>query len=136
MDYLLTILMVLLHPGCQKENLAMDNWAGNYTVTQVCDGAANPSYSIEVRHGAEDSTRLHLDNLGGYGSKVAATLQNDSLIIAPTAVNAGLIGKVELQGDGTREPESLLINLTVKVPGPNGTTTTSHCQLRAVPERK
>lgn len=106
------------------------DWAGNYTVEQSCDGAANPDYTMKVRSGTEDTSRLYLDNLGNYGKKVAGIVRNDSLIIPPTEANVGLMGSVQLSGTGVQQDEELLINLVVEVPGPQGTTTTSTCQLR------
>ena len=66
-------------------------------------------------------------------------MQGDSLTIIPTEVNVGLMGQVELSGTGARrigvrgKKEELFIQLNVRVPGPQGTTTTSACELRGTP---
>lgn len=132
MNYLIVVTTILLHTivSCAKEPSSLGSWLGNFTVEQTCDGAANPTYTMKVRQVSEDSSTLTLDNLGGYGKKVEATVQGDSLAITPTDVSAGLIGNVRLSGTGRREEGKLLIDLTVRVPGPQGTTTTSTCQLQ------
>ena len=116
--------------GCQQDKPVANLWTGDYQVAQTCDGAANPDYMMKVRQDAAEPSVLILNNLGGYGQRVEATLQNDSLVITPTEVNAGLIGAVRLSGTGTLREKTLLIDLAVRVPGPQGTTTTSNCTLK------
>ena len=106
---------------------------GKYAMVQTCDGATNPGYTLEIRSVADEPDRRTLINLGGYGQRVPATVQGDSLTIIPTAVNVGLMGQVRLSGTGTRSDEELFIQLTVQGPGPQGTTTTSRCELRGTP---
>ena len=131
MDQLVIFIVVLIQvmAGCQQDKPIVNPWMGSYQVEQICDGAANPGYTMKVRQDAAKPSVLILANLGGYGQKVEAILQNDSLVITPTEVNAGLIGAVRLSGTGTLK-EILLINLRVRVPGPQGTTTTSNCILK------
>ena len=134
MGQFLVIIVTLVYTamGCQDENTLTDAWLGRYAMTQTCDGATNPRYTMRVT--AADSSQLYLDNLGGYGKKVAATVQGDSLTITPTDVSVGLMGKVRLSGTGSLQNEDLAIQLNVGVPGPQGTTTTSACELRGMKE--
>ena len=117
--------------SCQ-EDVDSNEWLGKFSVNQTCDGATNPDYVMQIRAVAHDSSALVLNNLGGYGEKVAATVAGDSLIITPTDVNVGLMGKVRLSGSGQWQAEELQIDLTVRVPGPQGTITTSTCQLKGI----
>ena len=127
-------MMLLLAAGGCREDTPSDNaWLGKYAMVQTCNGATNPDYTLEVRPVADEPTRLHLHNLGGYGQRVPATVQGDSLTIIPTEVNVGLMGQVQLSGTGTRRDGELFIQLTVHGPGPQGTTTTSRCELRGTP---
>ncbi len=102
-------------------------------MAQTCDGATNPGYTLEVRSVANEPDQRTLVNLGGYGQRVPATVQGDSLTIILTKVNTGLTGQVELSGTGTRRDGELYIQLNVQVPGPQGSTTTSRCELRGTP---
>ena len=130
MSQLIIIIVTLLYTtvSCRDENPVEDKWLGHYTITQTCDGATNPRYTMRVS--AVDSSRVYLHNLGGYGKKVEATVQHDSLIITPTDVGVGLMGNVRLSGSGSFQNQSLTVQLNVRVPGPQGTTTTSRCELR------
>ena len=120
--------------GCQDETLFNPAWLGQYAMTQTCDGATTPRYTMKVT--AIDSAHVYLHNLGGYGKKVEATVQHDSLTITPTDVGVGLMGKVRLSGTGSLQDEGLAIRLNVRVPGPQGTTTTSTCDLRGTAVKK
>ncbi len=119
--------------GCRDDAPQDNAWLGKYATVQICDGATNPDYTLEVRSVANEPDQRTLVNLGGYGQRVPATVQGDSLTIIPTAVNVGLMGQVQLSGTGTRRDGELLIQLTVQGPGPQGTTTTSRCALRGTP---
>lgn len=133
MGQFLVIVVTLLYTtmGCQDENLTDGAWPGSYAMTQTCDGAANPRYTMKIT--AADSSLVHLENLGGYGQKVKAAVQGDSLTITPTDVNVGLMGKVGLSGTGFLQGSDLTIQLNVRVPGPQGSTTTSVCELHGAP---
>ena len=134
MTLLITFLMTLLSAiGCQEATSPNDAWLGKFAMVQTCDGATNPGYTLEIRSVANEPARRTLINLGGYGQRVPATVQGDSLTIIPTDVNVGLMGQVELSGVGTLRDEELFIELNVQVPGPQGTTTTSRCALRGTP---
>ena len=130
MGQFLVIIVTLAHTvmGCQDNLPSGDAWPGHYAITQTCDGAINPRYTLKVT--AADASHLYLHNLGGYGKKVEATVQHDSLVITPTDVSVGLMGKVRLSGTGSLRGEEIFIRLHVRVPGPQGTTTTSVCALR------
>ena len=114
--------------GCQQGGPTEGTWSGSYAMTQTCDGAANPRYTMKVS--SVDSSRVYLDNLGGYKTAVEATVRHDSLIITPTEVNVGLMGKVRLSGTGLLQGDVMAIQLDVRVPGPQGSTTTSVCELQ------
>ena len=133
MGQFLVIIATLVYTamGCQEEASVGDQWGGHYAMTQVCDGANNPRYTMKVT--ASDSSRIYLHNLGGYGKKIEATVQGDSLTITPTDVGVGLMGKVRLSGTGALEDQGVAIQLNVRVPGPQGTTTMSWCELRGTP---
>ena len=140
MNLLFTFLMTLLSAagGC-REDAPQDNaWQGKYAMVQTCDGATNPGYILEIRSVANEPDQRTLVNLGGYGQRVPATVQGNSLTIIPTEVNVGLMGQVQLSGTGvrrtgTRRGEELFIQLYVHGPGPQGTTTMSECALRGTP---
>lgn len=119
--------------GCQEDASPDNPWPGKYAMVQTCDGANNPGYTLEIRSVANEPDQRTLVNLGGYGQRVPATVQGDSLTIIPTQVNVGLMGQVELSGAGVRRDKELFIQLTVQGPGPQGTTTTSRCELRGTP---
>ncbi len=133
---LLFVITVLLSTAAGCQNNRPDNpWLGKYAMVQTCDGATNPGYTLEVRSVANAPDQRTLVNLGGYGQRVPATVQGDSLTIIPTQVNVGLMGQVELSGTGvwrtgTMRDGELFIQLIVQGPGPQGTTTTSRCELR------
>ena len=133
-QFIVIVVTLLYVPsGCQENMQIDDAWLGHYAMVQTCDGATNPGYTMEVRPTPEESLSVYLSNLGGYGKKVEATLSGDSLTIVPTDANVGPLGKVQLSGTGQRQQDELFINLVVEVPGPQGTTTTSTCQLRGTP---
>ncbi len=135
MNLFFAFIMTLLSAagGC-REDASQDNaLLGKFAMVQTCDGATNPDYTLEIRSVADEPDQRTLVNLGGYGQRVAATVQGDSLTIIPTAVNVGLMGQVQLSGTGVRSGEELFIQLTVQGPGPQGTTTTSRCELRGTP---
>ncbi len=135
MSLLVIVLTTLLSTaGGRQDNAPQDNfWLGKFAMVQTCDGAKNPDYTLEIRPVANQLNQRTLINLGGYGQRVSATVQGDSLIISPTAVNVGLMGQVQLSGTGTRRDGGLFIQLTVQGPGPQDTTTTSRCDLRGTP---
>ncbi len=135
MGQFVAVIVPLLYAfvGCQENVTFEGAWIGRYAMVQTCDGATNPGYTMEVQPASEESLSIYLTNLGGYGKKVEATVTGDSLTIIPTDVNVGLLGKVQLSGTGRRQNEELFIDLIVEVPGPQGTTTTSKCQLRGTP---
>ena len=135
MNLFFAVVMTLLSTagGCQPDAPADNVWRGKYAMVQTCDGATNPGYTLEVRSVADEPDQRTLVNLGGYGERVPATVQGDSLTIIPTAVNVGLMGQVQLSGTGTRRDGELFIQLIVQGPGPQGTTTTSRCELRGTP---
>ena len=140
MNLLFMICTALLYAtaGCQENSASDNRWRGKYAMVQTCDGATNPGYTLEIRSVANEPDQRTLVNLGGYGQRVPATVQGNSLVITPTAVNVGLMGQVQLSGTGvrrtgTRHGEELFIQLTVHGPGPQGTTTTSECALRGTP---
>ena len=130
------ILSVYIFMGCQHIPPNQVAWPGIYAMEQVCDGATNPSYTMEIRPDSQDASTFYLVNVGNYGEKVKATVQNDSLIITPTKAHVGLMGSVRLSGTGRLQRETLLIQLTVEVPGPQNTTTTSTCELHGTPARQ
>lgn len=133
-QFLAAIVILLYTPmGCQDAITPDDAWEGSYAMVQTCDGSTNPGYTMEVQPAAEEPPSIYLTNLGGYGKKVEATVAGDSLTIIPTDANVGLMGKVQLSGTGKRQNQELFIDLIVEVPGPQGTTTTSTCQLRGTP---
>lgn len=132
------ITLVYTAMACQEGTPTRQVWLGKYAMVQTCDGATNPGYTLEVRSVANEPDRRTLVNLGGYGQRVPATVQGDSLTIIPTEVNVGLMGQVLLSGTGVRRTGTLrdgelFIQLTVQGPGPQGTTTTSQCELRGTP---
>ncbi len=135
MNYLITLFtaVIVSTVSCGESEPGPHPWLGTFTVKQQCDGAATPGYQMKVSQTAEDTTQLTLDNVGGYGKKVNAVLEGDTLILTPTHASVGLMGKVRLSGSGTRQDETLVIDLKVEVPGPQGTATQSQCQLRATP---
>lgn len=136
MNLLIAVFIPLLYAtvGCHEDNAQKDAWLGKFAMVQTCDGATNPGYTLEIRSVANQPNQRTLLNLGGYGQRVAATVQGDSLTIIPTEVNVGLMGQVQLSGiGGRRRDEALIIQLTVRGPGPQGTTTTSQCALRGIP---
>ena len=136
MGQFVAVIVTLLYvpmTGCQDAITSDDAWEGSYAMVQTCDGATNPGYTMEVRPASEEPPSVYLNNLGGYGKKVEATVSGDSLTIIPTDANVGLMGTVRLLGTGRRQNEELFIDLIVEVPGPQGTTTTSRCQLRGTP---
>lgn len=155
--YIVRLYLVSLHPlmhllvssviallsatgGCQENAPSGEDWLGKFAMVQTCDGATNPGYTLEVKPVTNEPARLYLNNLGGYGQRVAATVQGDSITIVPTEVNVGLMGQVQLSGTGARRTgfrrtgarhdDELFIQLNVQVPGPQGTTTMSQCELR------
>lgn len=135
MNLFITVFMLLLSStgGCQEDAAPNNPWLGKFAMTQTCDGATNPDYTLEIRSVANEPNQRTLLNLGGYGQRVPATVQGDSLTIVPTDVNVGLMGQVQLSGTGVRRNEELFIQLNVRGPGPGGTTTMSRCALRGKP---
>ena len=127
------MMLLLAAGGCREDTPSSNAWRGKYAMVQTCDGATNPGYTLEIRSVANEPDRRTLVNLGGYGQRVPATVQGDSLTIIPTEVNVGLMGQVLLSGTGVRSGEELFIQLIVQGPGPQGTTTTSRCELRGTP---
>lgn len=119
--------------GCREDTPQDNPWLGKYAMVQTCDGATNPGYTLEIRSVANKPDQRTLVNLGGYGQRVPATVQGDSLTIIPTEVNVGLMGQVQLSGTGVRRDGELFIQLNVQGPGPQGTTTSSRCELRGTP---
>lgn len=132
MNLFISVFMLLLSStgGCQDDAPPNNPWLGKFAMVQTCDGATNPNYTLEIRSVANEPDQRTLLNLGGYGQRVPATVQGDSLTIIPTNVNVGLMGQVQLSGTGARRNEELFIELTVQGPGPQGSTTTSRCELR------
>ena len=138
MTYLVTMLLMVAYTHMESQGTAsnLNAWWGTYMVVQVCDGATNPSYAMEVQRAPSDSSTLYLKNVGNYGQKVEATVQGDSITLIPTQVHVGLMGDVRLSGSGTLRPPGLVMQLSVEVPGPQGTTTTSACELRGTPVKQ
>ena len=130
MNYLIIsfITAILSTMSCRENNPDQNQWLGTFSVKQQCDGAATPDYQMKVSRVATDSALLTLDNVGGYGKKINATLNGDTLVLTPTDANVGLMGQVRLSGSGSFQDEALVIHLTVDVPGPGGTTTQNQCQ--------
>jgi hypothetical protein len=101
--FLLIILSLTL--GCNREeDSILLKFLGEYIVDDAC-GPSNTTYTMIVREKNENSNELYLDNFGGYGATIVATVDDknpDKLRIDTYADNLHVVGEGTINNERTQ----------------------------------
>lgn len=93
---LFLIIMLSGILGCNRdEDSILLKFLGEYIVQDSC-GSSNTTYTMIIREKNENNNELYLDNFGGYGATIVATVSSenpDKIIINTYADNLHVVGE-------------------------------------------
>ncbi|AZA58333.1 hypothetical protein [Chryseobacterium shandongense] len=119
---LLSLIALIAIAGCNRdEDSVLLKFLGEYTVNDSC-GSANTTYTMIIREKNENNNELYLDNFGGYGPTIVATVseQNPDIIKIDTHAD-----NLHIVGEGTINNERDEITFTYQTSNNNISTSCS-----------
>jgi hypothetical protein len=128
MDYLkkikvlLSLVMLMAIVGCNRdEDSVLLKFLGQYIVDDSC-GSANTTYTMIIREKNENNNELYLDNFGGYGPTIVATVSDQNPDIIKIDAYAD---NLHIVGEGTINNERDEITFTYETSNNNISTSCS-----------
>jgi hypothetical protein len=93
--FALIILLGAMMNCNRDEDSVLLKFLGKYTVNDSC-GSSITTYTMNINEKNESQNELYLDNFGGYGATIVATVSDknpDKLIIDDYADNLHVVGE-------------------------------------------
>lgn len=119
---LLSLVAIIAILGCNRdEDSVLLKFLGEYTVNDSC-GSANTTYTLIISEKNENNNELYLDNFGGYGPTIVATVsdQNPDKIEFDTYSD-----NLHIVGEGTINNERNQITFTYETSNNNSSVSCS-----------